>query len=69
MHQEAILLELDPYAVKSYNAMQAALAINAVDSQRIDQVCFFEIPYHVESTLSQLITQGLHVPSKGEHSV
>jgi hypothetical protein len=36
--QEAILLDLDPYAVRSYNAMQATIAINAIDSQRTDQV-------------------------------
>lgn len=52
MQQEAILLELDPYAVKSYNAMQAALAINAVDSQRIDQVNFFNILNYMESILN-----------------
>ncbi len=35
--QETVLLDLDPLAVKSYNAFQAAIVINAIDSERKDQ--------------------------------
>lgn len=34
--QEAVLLDLDPLVVKSYNAFQAVIVINAIDSERKD---------------------------------
>ena len=36
--QETVLLDLDTYALKTYNVIQAALLIKAVDSERRDQV-------------------------------
>ncbi|KAJ6501926.1 P-loop containing nucleoside triphosphate hydrolase protein [Mycena sanguinolenta] len=38
--QELILLDLDPLVVKSYNAFQAGIAINAVTSEREGRMCF-----------------------------
>lgn len=38
LQQEIVLLDLDFYALKTYNVMQATIAINAVDSERTDQV-------------------------------
>lgn len=39
--QEAVLLDLDPFVIKSFNALQANFVLNAVDSERKDQVKFF----------------------------
>lgn len=38
LKQESILLDLDPYVVLSFNALQASIVINAIDSERKDKV-------------------------------
>ncbi|KAF4608242.1 hypothetical protein EYR40_000586 [Pleurotus pulmonarius] len=41
LRTENIMLDLEPIAAKSYNAMQASIAVNAIDSQRTDQDYLF----------------------------
>jgi hypothetical protein len=38
LKQDVIWLDLDDFSRKSYNAMQAVIGINAIDSQRVDVV-------------------------------
>jgi hypothetical protein len=38
LKQDIIWLDLDDFSRMSYNAMQAIIAINAIDSQRVDVV-------------------------------
>ena len=41
MQQETVLLDMDPYAVVTYNVMQSSIVINAVDSERTGTVSIF----------------------------
>ena len=59
-----MLLDLDPLAVKSYNALQAAITINAVDSERKDQVS--NSVYHQSNAHSLVCPSGLPIPPECE---
>jgi hypothetical protein len=61
---ETVLLDLDPLAVKSYNALQAAITINAVDSERKDQVS--NSVYRQSNTHSLTCPPGLSIPPECE---
>ncbi|EGO21281.1 hypothetical protein SERLADRAFT_452413 [Serpula lacrymans var. lacrymans S7.9] len=56
MKHEIIYMDLDPYAVKSYNALQASIAINAIDSQRTDQDYLFHAgnAKHLQNALDNM---------------
>lgn len=38
MVQETVLLNLEPFQVRTYNIIQSAIVTNAVDSERADEV-------------------------------
>ena len=51
LKQDIVWLDLDDLSKKSYNAMQAVIAVNAIDSHRVDVVRWFLLLACPESVL------------------
>ncbi|KAF9010299.1 hypothetical protein BDZ89DRAFT_1078237, partial [Hymenopellis radicata] len=60
--QESVFLDLDPLAIKSYNALQAGIVINAIDSERKDQnaVSLQDTVENMTQALFWAIDEGLY---------
>ena len=57
LKQDIVWLDLDDFSRKSYNAMQAIIAINAIDTQRVDVVrCPLLYAYHEYIVMAYRIT-------------
>ena len=62
MTKEVVLLDLDEMGALTYNVLQSLIAVNAVDSERKDQVWF---RCHLSGHLNSL-HPGLSLPYFGE---
>lgn len=59
MKEETILLDLDPYAQISFNVFLSSIVINAVDSERRDQVCLSSSAYNYLFELTTILTDRI----------
>ena len=61
LKQDIAWLDLDDFSRKSYNAMQAIIAINAIDSQRVDVVRWpLQYTYHEYTVTAYRITSFIN---------